>query len=40
MQASKITNVWRRKRISNEKFECKFAKLQILEKIEDFPNEF
>ncbi len=39
MQASKITNVWRRKRISKKKFECKFAKLHSLEKIENFPNE-
>jgi hypothetical protein len=39
MQARIITHVWRRKRISKDKFECKFAKLQILEKIENFPNE-
>ncbi len=39
MQASKITDVWRKKRISKEKVECKFEKLQILEKIENFPNE-
>jgi hypothetical protein len=26
-------------KISKEKFECKFAELQILEKIKNFPNE-
>jgi hypothetical protein len=39
MQARRIKDVWRRKKISKEKFECKFVKLQILEKIENFPNE-